>query len=103
MLRPAAFALALALTIAAPAAADEAADARAAAAAFKEGQRAFRAGDDRRAAEQFELAYHDKPHHSPLWNAAQSWEKAGEYVRAGNLYARFLRDAPPDTPDRNQA
>lgn len=70
---------------------------------FVEGQKAFTAGDYRRAGALFEGAYHDKPHHSALWNAARSWQKAGEEVRAANLYARFLLEAPANAPDRDQA
>ena len=70
---------------------------------FVEGQAAFKAGDFRLAAERFEAAYNLKPHHSPLWNAARSWEAAGELSRAANLYERFLKDAPPGSKDRNRA
>ncbi|WP_437957515.1 hypothetical protein WME76_40380 [Sorangium sp. So ce119] len=78
-------------------------DARAAARAFEEGERAFRAGDFARAAAAFEAAYRAAPHASPLWNAARSWHRAGEIGRAANLYARYLREAPPDAPDRDAA
>jgi hypothetical protein len=70
---------------------------------FAEGQRAFAAGDFRHAAEAFEEAYRKKPHYSPLWNAARSWQKAGESTRAANLYARYLREAPATARDRDQA
>jgi hypothetical protein len=78
-------------------------DAQRAAQKFVEGQRAFTAGDYRRAAEAFEGAYREKPHYAALWNAARSWHRAGEEVRAANRYADYLRDAPPDAPDRDQA
>ncbi|WP_437537685.1 hypothetical protein WME79_18760 [Sorangium sp. So ce726] len=78
-------------------------DARAAAQAFEEGERAFRAGDFARAAAAFEAAYRAASHASPLWNAARSWHRAGEVSRAANLYARYLREAPPDAPDRDAA
>ncbi|WP_438025658.1 hypothetical protein [Sorangium sp. So ce233] len=77
--------------------------ARAAARAFEEGERAFRAGDFAGAAAAFEAAYRAAPHASPLWNAARSWHRAGEIRRAANLYARYLREAPPDAPDRDAA
>jgi hypothetical protein len=70
---------------------------------FAEGQRAFAAGDFQRAGEEFEAAYRDKPHHAPLWNAAKSWDSAGESARAAGLYARYLREAPADAPDRDAA
>ncbi|MCW5836048.1 MAG: hypothetical protein KIS78_26850, partial [Labilithrix sp.] len=76
---------------------------QAAQAQFAEGQRAFAAGDFRRAAAAFEEAYRTKPHHSPLWNAARSWQKAGEGTRAANLYARYLEEAPAGARDRDQA
>ncbi|MGK3967579.1 hypothetical protein WMF38_25830 [Sorangium sp. So ce118] len=77
--------------------------ARAAARAFEEGERAFRAGDFARAAAAFEAAYRAAPHAAPLWNAARSWHRAGEISRAANLYARYLREAPPAAPDRDAA
>ncbi len=76
---------------------------RTAARHFADGQKAFTAGDYAHAADEFEAAYRDKPHHAPLWNAARSWQRAGEDIRAANLYARYLREAPPDAPDRDQA
>jgi hypothetical protein len=80
------------------------ADARAAATrAFEEGERAFRAGDFAGAAASFEAAYRAAPHAAPLWNAARAWHRAGEIPRAANLYARYLREAPPDAPDRDAA
>jgi hypothetical protein len=90
------------LALSSPAAAADDAVARAAK-QFVEGQKAFGAGDYRSAAGLFEGAYRDKPHHSALWNAARSWQRAGDEVRAANLYARFLLEAPPDAPDRDQA
>jgi hypothetical protein len=80
-----------------------AADKQAATQSFAEGQRAFTQGDFPHAAESFEQAYARAPHHSALWNAARSWQKAGELARAANLYARYLREAPPNAPDRNSA
>jgi hypothetical protein len=77
--------------------------ARQAKAKFAEGQAAFKQGDYRHAGECFETAYKLKPHHDPLWNAARSWEAAGEAARAANLYERFLREAPPKSKDRNKA
>jgi hypothetical protein len=70
---------------------------------FAEGTRAFKAGDYRRAGESFEAAYATKPHHAPLWNGARSWHRAGELVHAANLYEQYLREAPPDAPDRDNA
>jgi hypothetical protein len=70
---------------------------------FQAGQKAFAAGDFRAAAEAFEEAYRRKPHHAPLWNAARAWYRAGESVRAANLYAKYLREAPPGTKDRDSA
>jgi hypothetical protein len=76
---------------------------RAAAREFAEGQRAFKAGDYPHAGTSFEAAYHHAPHPAPLWNAARAWYRAGELVRAANLYAKYLREAPPKAPDRNSA
>ena len=102
---PLALALALAtmtpprLALAAPPAEGD----RTAARHFADGQKAFAAGDYPHAGDEFEAAYRDKPHHAPLWNAARSWQRAGEEVRAANLFARYLREAPADAPDRDQA
>jgi hypothetical protein len=70
---------------------------------FVEGQRAYEVGDYRRAAAAFEAAYAAKPHHDALWNAARSWQKAGEDLRAANLLERYLAEAPPDARDRDSA
>lgn len=70
---------------------------------FEEGQRAFEAGDYRRAAAAFESAYRLKPHHAPLWNAGRSWDKAGDAVNAANFYSRFLAAAPAGARERDQA
>ncbi|HEY1956484.1 MAG TPA: hypothetical protein VGH28_12755 [Polyangiaceae bacterium] len=78
-------------------------DRKAAAKLFGEGQRAYHAGDYRHAAESFEGAYARAPRLPPLWNAARAWQKGGELVRAANLYASYLRKAPPSAPDRNSA
>lgn len=78
-------------------------DRRQAAKDFAEGDRAFKDGDFRHAAESYEHAYQRVPHYSALWNAARSWDHAGEPARAANLYARYLREAPPRARDRNSA
>ncbi|MBX3226688.1 MAG: tetratricopeptide repeat protein [Labilithrix sp.] len=89
--------------LAAPAASTQTADDKRAAKAFTEGQQAFEAGDFRRAAGLFEQAYAAKPHHSALWNAARSWQRAGEDLTAVNLLERYLHDAPTDAPNRAEA
>jgi hypothetical protein len=78
-------------------------DRRQAAKDFADGDRAFKDGDYRQAAESYERAYARVPHHSALWNAARSWHRAGELARAANLYARYLREAPAGARDRNSA
>jgi hypothetical protein len=78
-------------------------DRKQAAADFAEGDRAFKDGDFRRAAEAYEHAYQRVPHHSTLWNSARAWHHAGELARAANLYARYLREAPANARDRNSA
>jgi len=90
------------VALAAPPAESDRAD-RTAARHFADGQKAFAAGDYPHAGDEFEAAYRDKPHHAPLWNAARSWQRAGEEVRAATLFARYLREAPADAPDRDQA
>lgn len=78
-------------------------DRKTAQASFQEAQKAFKAGDFRHAAEKFEEAYQRAPHHAPLWNAGRAWHRAGELPRAANIYAKYLREAPPKAPDRNRA
>jgi hypothetical protein len=78
-------------------------DLKLAAKLFAEGQKAYREGDYRHAAEAFEGAYKRAPRLPPLYNAARAWQKGGEMVRAANLYAVYLRKAPPSAPDRNNA
>jgi hypothetical protein len=70
---------------------------------FVRGEVAYEAGDFALAANSFEEAYRHAPHYAPLWNAARSWERAGEQTRAANLYAKYLRSAPADAPDRDAA
>jgi tetratricopeptide (TPR) repeat protein len=88
---------------AAAAAAASPEDRRQAAKDFAEGDRAFKDGDFRQAAESYERAYRRVPHHSALWNAARAWHRAGELARAANMYARYLREAPSNARDRNSA
>jgi hypothetical protein len=76
---------------------------RAAKAQYDEGERAFKKGDFRRAAELFENAYRIFPHHSALWAAARAWIRAGEDVRGANLLEQFLNEAPANAPDRDRA
>jgi len=84
--------------------ADPAGDATANAAAhFAEGERAFIRGDFVQAAAEFEAAYLANPHPISLWNAAFSWERAGERVKAANFYRRFLAEAPSETANRDRA
>jgi predicted nucleic acid-binding protein len=70
---------------------------------FVEGQHAFTTGDYRHAAESFEGAYQKLPKLPALWNAARAWHRAGEPVKAANLYAEYLDKAPPKAPDRAAA
>jgi hypothetical protein len=79
--------------------ADEAASARAAR-EFLHGQQAFEASDFRAAGQAFEAAYAAKPHYDALFNAGQSWQRAGAEIRAANLLDRYLHEAPGDAPDR---
>jgi tetratricopeptide (TPR) repeat protein len=70
---------------------------------FKEGSKAFDLGDFAHAADAFEQAYRLAPHIDALWNAARARQRADELPRAATLYARYLREAPPDARDRNVA
>lgn len=81
----------------------QSAEEKKAAKAFSDGQAAFEAGDFRRAAGLFETAYATKPHHSALWNAAKSWQRAGEDLTAVNLLERYLKEAPVDAANRAEA
>jgi hypothetical protein len=70
---------------------------------FKEAKTAYGRGDYRRAGELFEAANKHKPHHSALYNAALSWNDAGESVRAANLIDAYLRVAPANAKDMGVA
>ena len=75
----------------------------AAARAFADGQRAYEARDFVHAGELFEEAYKHVQHHGSLWNAARSWQQAGQRARAANLVTRFLREAPAGAAQRAEA
>lgn len=92
-------AVALAQSAPAPTTADREAAKR----KFAEGERAFKAGQHAAAALAFEEAHRLAPHPAPLWNAARARQKAGDRARAANLYARYLREAPADAPNRADA
>jgi hypothetical protein len=70
---------------------------------FGDGQTAFETGDFRRAATLFEQAYAAKPHHNVLWNAARSWQRAGEESLTANDLDRYLREAGEGAPHRDEA
>lgn len=70
---------------------------------FEKGEQAYEAHDYVLAAQAFDEAFRIAPHYAPLWNAARSWERAGESARAANAYAKYLRLAPSDAPDRDAA
>src|SRR5579862_584019 len=70
---------------------------------FREGSRAFDGGDFAQAADAFEQAYRLAPHVDSLWNAARARQRAEDLARAATLYAKYLRDAPPDARDRDLA
>ncbi|MBK8937108.1 MAG: hypothetical protein IPM79_05565 [Polyangiaceae bacterium] len=70
---------------------------------FLEGEAAFARGDFTLAGRSFEAANELDAQPTSLFNAARSWERAGEPQRAANLYRRFVDGAPPDTPNRDRA
>jgi hypothetical protein len=70
---------------------------------FQEGEKAYREGDFRHAAEAFDAAYREVQHHVPLFNAARAWQKAGDRARAATDYDRFLDIAPAQDQDRPTA
>lgn len=82
---------------------ESAEDRKAAAKLFADGQKAFNAGDYRHAGESFEEAWRRAPRLPPLYNAARAWHKALELPHAANLYAKYLKLAPPKAPDRDSA
>lgn len=71
--------------------------------AFADAERAFKEGDYKAAGEAYERAYAVLPHYAALWNAARSWQRAGDLAHAANLYTRYLAEAPPHARDRNNA
>ncbi len=100
----AALLLATLLTWSGPVAAQpEAAAGASAAERFQAGEDAYARGDFVRAGDAFEAAHAADPQPASLWNAARSWHRAGERARAANLYRRYIRDAPVDAPDRDEA
>ena len=78
-------------------------DRKQAAKEFADGDRAFKNGDFKAAAEAYERAYRALPHYSALWNAARAWYRASDYPRAANLYSKYLDEAPANARDRNNA
>jgi tetratricopeptide (TPR) repeat protein len=70
---------------------------------FRNGEAAFRRHQYDNAGEAFEQANSIAPHPAALFNAARAWEKAGMLVRAANLCARYLADAPEDDQRRSKA
>jgi hypothetical protein len=84
-----------------PSSAASDADARAAAKReFSAGDDAYARGEFQNAAAHFEAAYKLAPHPAALLNAAEAWEGAKSYARAATLYAKYLKDAPPDAAPR---
>lgn len=94
---------ALGLPMAASAAEPDAQAKKVAAQKFRDGEAAFKKHDYAKAAAAFEEANNIAPHPAPLFNAAQSHQKAGNLVRAANLCARYLRDAPESDKRRSKA
>jgi hypothetical protein len=92
---------ALALTVPGPAMAQD--SKTEAAQKFKEGEKAFKRHQYAVAAKAFEEAHAIAPHPAALFNAATAHQKAGQLVRAANLCARYLRDAPDDDSRREKA
>lgn len=70
---------------------------------FRRGRAAYLRQDFQAAGRAFDDAFAAAPHHDVLWNAAQSWENAGEIARAANRYAAYLRLAPATASDRPSA
>jgi hypothetical protein len=102
MRRAAFFVFAMGLATPSVAAADTAEERRAEQ-LFNDGQVAFEAGDFRRAATSFEAAYAAKRHPAVLWNAARSWQRAGEELHAAIDFDRYLRGSALDAPHRDEA
>jgi hypothetical protein len=72
---------------------------------FGEAEQAFQADDYARAADLFEQANQHAPHPSVLFNAAVSWDHAGELARAANDYRAALADeglSPAQTEESEQ-
>lgn len=61
-------------------------------AAFEQAEAAFEAGEFVRAAELFQKANQQAPHPSVIFNAAVSWDHAGEIARAATAYSAALQN-----------
>jgi hypothetical protein len=70
---------------------------------FSAGDAAYARGEFAAAAAHFEAAYGYAPHPAALLNAAQAWEGAKSFARAATLYAKYLKEAPPDATPRSAA
>lgn len=70
---------------------------------FRAGEYAYRRHDYVKAAEDFLAADKILPHPAAVFNAARSYEKAGQLSRAANLCARYLHDAPAHDGQRQRA
>jgi hypothetical protein len=70
---------------------------------FTRGEALYRIGDYAHAAALFDEAYRLAPHPDILWNAARSFERAGEIARAANAYAEYLEGSSETSPDRKDA
>jgi hypothetical protein len=72
-----------------------------AAESFREAQAAFERRDYAAAAAAFEQAAHYEPHPAPLLDAADAWERLGDYARAAEDCDRVL--SMPGAPQESRA
>jgi tetratricopeptide (TPR) repeat protein len=70
---------------------------------FQLGQEAYRLGDYDQAVELWERAYAQDPRPGLKYNVSQAHERAGRLVEAMEALELYVREAPPDDPNRVEA
>ena len=70
---------------------------------FVAGQKAFAKESYAQAARAFERAFDEEPHPAPLVNAADAWQRAGEFAKSARLCEKILALEGASEEDRQEA